>query len=199
MIISLKKINRFVYAFGKKNTAWLICPFPFLITAFYIMIIMDIANIAGYFNYELLLSYTPKRFTMPANEVMFERTAIISFFNFYFTVFLIIYANFLYINMIYYRFFQHESRQTITENFLLKIDDLIAFAKPVRLFIFVTIFMAVGHWAYRTAVRTNEVELFKMSIGALGMWTLYFINITTSIWLYSAKIYKRNLLTTQEG
>ena len=86
----------------------------------------------------------------------------------------------------------------ITKNFLLKMDNLIAFAKPVRLFVFATMFMALGYWAYPIAVRTNEVELFKMSIGALGTWTMYFVNITTSIWFYSAKIYKRNISTTQE-
>lgn len=198
MIKSLKKINAWTYHFGKRHIFLVICLFPFLITTFYIVIIIDLANIVEYFNHELLLSYTPDRFTMPANEVMFERTAIISFFNFYFTIFLIIYANFLYINMICYRFFQHENRQMITKNFLLKIDNLIAFAKPVRLFVFATMFMALGYWAYPIAVRTNEVELFKMSIGALGTWTMYFVNITTSIWFYSAKIYKRNISTTQE-
>lgn len=197
-MISLKKINAWTYHFGKRHIFLVICLFPFLITTFYIVIIIDLANIVEYFNHELLLSYTPDRFTMPANEVMFERTAIIGFFNFYFTIFLIIYANFLYINMICYRFFQHENRQMITKNFLLKIDNLIAFAKPVRLFVFATMFMALGYWAYPIAVRTNEVELFKMSIGALGTWTMYFVNITTSIWFYSAKIYKRNISTTQE-
>lgn len=196
--MTIKEVNAWIYHFGKKHTFWIICLFPFLITAFFIAIIINPANIVEYFNHELLLSYTPDRFTMPANEVMFKRTAIISFFAFYFTIFLIIYSNFLYINFIYYRFFQHKNRQTITKNFLLKMDDLIAFAKPVRLFIFFTIFMALGYWAYPTAVRTNEVELFKMSIGALGMWTLYFINITTSIWFYCGKRCKRNISITQE-